>query len=115
MAPAAQDYLAEFRGQKRTGWIRFLEGRALRATGKMEDALEAFRGSEIAGDKRAKYETIDCLVQLGKYPEASREMNQKDDGSSRFATLQRNIHFSMLRVGFESATIIEVEYSKSAA
>ena len=86
---AAQDYLAEFRGQKRTGWIRFLEGRACRATGKLEQALESFQGAEIAGDKRAKYETVDCLVQLGKYPEASQALNDKDDGSSRFATMRR--------------------------
>jgi hypothetical protein len=86
---AAQDYLAEFRGQKRTGWIRFLEARACRATGKLELALEAFQGAEVAGYKNAKYETVDCLVQLGKYREASQALDQKDDGSTRFATLKR--------------------------
>lgn len=86
---AAQDYLAEFRGQKRTGWIRFLEGRAYRATGKLDLALDAFQGAEVAGDKRATYETVDCLVQLGRYREAIKAANEKDDGSTRFSTMIR--------------------------
>ena len=86
---AAQDYLAEFRGQKRTGWIRFLEGRAHRATGKLDLALDAFQGAEVAGEKRARYETVDCLVQMGRYPEATKVAREKDDGSTRFATMLR--------------------------
>lgn len=86
---AAQDYLAEFRGQKRTGWIRFLEGRAYRSTGKLDLALDAFQGAAIAGDKRAKYETVDCLVQMGRYREAITAANEKDDGSTRFSTMIR--------------------------
>ena len=89
VSTAAQDYLAEFRGQKRTGWIRFLEGRAFRATGKLDLALDAFQGSEVAGYKNARYETVDCLVQLGRYREAITAANDKSDGSTRFTTMTR--------------------------
>ncbi|MHC4491996.1 MAG: hypothetical protein ACYTDU_10265 [Planctomycetota bacterium] len=89
VSAAAQDYLAEFRGQPRTGWIRFIEGRAYRASGKLDLALDAFQGAEVAGYKNAKYETVDCLVQMSRYREATKAANEKSDGSTRFATMTR--------------------------
>ncbi len=89
VSAAAQDYLAEFRGQKRTGWIRFLEGRAYRASGKLDLALDAFEGADVAGHKSARYETVDCLVQMGRYREAIKAADEKNDGSTRFATIIR--------------------------
>jgi len=89
VSTAAQDYLREFRGQKRTGWIRFLEGRAHRASGKLDLALDAFQGAEVADYKNAKYEMVDCLVQMSRYREAIALAREKDDGSSRFATMLR--------------------------
>ena len=79
-------FRTEFPGDRHLGSMLFYLGRARRADGRLEQALEAFREGAAAGSDLAAHEVVDALVQLGRYGEA-RQAAAALPESARAATL----------------------------
>jgi len=85
--PAAAAYSAQYPTGRYLGRMRFCEGRALRMSGRMEEAHTAFLAGARAGYKVAAYEAVDCLIQLGRNEEALKEAREEGEGSASMTTL----------------------------
>jgi hypothetical protein len=81
VAPVADLFLQQYGGHRYVAQMRFEYGRALRMTGKTEDALKQFETCAKSGYVHAPTEVVDCLLQLGRYDAAVAEAKNKPDDS----------------------------------
>jgi hypothetical protein len=81
-----KDFVTEFPGHEYIKMMRYHQGRARRAAGRIEDALESFKRGKVAGHPTCAYEVVDCLIQLGRYTEARSYATENKTDAGRWKT-----------------------------
>jgi tetratricopeptide (TPR) repeat protein len=82
-----KDFVGQYPSHDYLGTMRYFQGRARRAAGRLEDAIGSFKKGVIAGNKSCAYEVSDCFVQLGRYPEARSWASEHRKDTGQWKTL----------------------------